>query len=902
MKFFQEPNIFKFSFPLGTELEVSLEESPIISDFIKQEWQLISAHDGIDKSIHYGPNVTYQLSQYGDYTLKSVITNSVGTEKVFYKSFNVPKPNNIIASIQVETPDWQLGNTFQARVVSESTDDFTTSLAFAPSGMTVTEGGEISWDGNFFDFGNHSKLNFGVYIETTGGKSLIKHTLMIDSQLDKKQSKLAQLTYRTTLYTDNINKHRSKFLYKKNNISSYAHTIEDSGFSQLDVSENSVDLDYSTYDGNSFAQTLFDVSYNLENDAIDYLLLQNSSYIERLDEDKLKIATDLPWVLFNSNSLDNYIEVIGDESTDIAATVIDKIDAQFIESNNHGVSDIVYSNMNTHPDNKLKLVDQNFAIQSELQSSKGTKIVNGCKFNDNEQILIGYNSYVHVKNNDSTLYSIDQSSDGNIVESGIFALDQDNNNYCDTFLLVSNRYKQGYDYTQVEAFQITSSGPIKVDAIEMERIYSFKQLKTIYDTGDLSESIIVFDSSSASNYNSPNEPVNATTLSLSTENKITRKQLIYGTGLGIKLSPNKSHIINLVDTNNDDIDEVIIKHNLSADEELIERFAQSYTIYNDSFEVHVIATLHNGVLVPTYVAELSIPSNHISIKESGDILVGNGSQPIIVTPHKEVKAPNNIEQFTANSIFINNDGSRYQITSAGLEKNSSSNQKIWTTPSVETADDNEYMSLQVLGKYQNIVLISYGFTNNLYFINDDSGELILQPNNIKNIVISPDFNETGLLFIEPFYAVDSIQGSSVYRANQLTGIELIHNWNFASRYRIHSMDVSWINIDDDADFELLFRFNKRDGSNEVLTADYNGNNKKISSFLEYLNPTHDLSRSAAWDTKKLGYFAYDTYRSKLTGDIIWQIPFDSFISDTTYKNGIKRFAVSDKNLYLFETR
>lgn len=899
MNAFKAPNIFQFIFSLGAQLEIYPEDPPTISDFIKQEWQLTHAPDGIDKSINYGPKVTYKLTEYGDYTLKHVITNSTGDKKTFYKGFSVPKPSNINATIQVETPNWQLGNKFQAKVVSESTSNFTASLAFGPSGMTVTEEGQITWDGDFFDFGSSSKLYFGVYVETAAGKSLVKHTLVIESKLDKKQFKLAHATYDTALYPDDINKHRSKFLYKKNNAISYAHTIGDYGFNRLDVSASSVDIDYLPYDGDSFALTLFDVSYNSSNDAIDYLLLQNTLYPGELDDDRLKIETDLPWVLFNSNKPNNYVEVTGHENAR-TSDVINKIDAQFIELNSNN-SDMVYSNANTYPDKKLKLVDQNFAVQAEFQNSRITKVIKSCKLSENEEILISHDNYVHVKNNDMTLHHLLPSLNTKIWAFSVFTLDQDNNNYCDTLLFVSNLFKQAEILTKIEAFQINSLGqPIKKDFMETDRLYSFQQLKTIYDVNNSSQNIIMFDQSRISN-----ESINAFIFSLSADNRVVRKPLVYGSGLGIELSPNKSHIINLVDTDNDGIDEVIIKHNLSENEKLIEQYAQLYSEDDNNFEVHVIATLNNGVLIPTYVSELSIQRNkHISIDDKGDVIVGNGLQPFIVTPNKEVKAPNNIEQFVGNNILINNDGSRYQLIGTDLEKYSSSNELLWTTPNVPTGGSNKYTQLRILGKYQDVVLINYGYRNDLHFINDNTGELILQPNNIDHYSISPDFHTTGLLFFD-FRTQGSngaIKGSGVYRVSDLTGIELVHNWHFSLKYRINSMKVSWINIDNDADFELLFRLHTRNDTNEALTADYNGDNQRVYPFTEYMNPTDDLSRSAAWDIKKQGYFSYDTYRSKLTGEIIWQIPVNSFFSDTRYKNGIKQIAVSDNNLYLFETK
>jgi hypothetical protein len=897
---FHEPNIYQFTFPLGTQLNVAIENTIFINDFIKHEWQLIGVPTGVDKSIHYGPTASYQLDHYGDYTLRNITTNSLGEQKTFYKSFNVPKPSNISATIQVNTLNWQLGNTFQAQVISESSPEFTTSLAFGPSGMTVTEEGDITWDGKFFDFGSRSTLNFGVYIETASGKSLVKHTLLAESKLDKTQFKLAQLTYYTGLYPANTNRLRSKFLYEKNNTLSYAHAIGSAGFSQLDVSANNVDLSYTTYDGSSNALTLFDVSYNVSNDAIDYLFLQNTYATTRLEPYQLQIETDLPWVLFNSNNLDNYVEIIGNDTAENRSEIINNVNAQFVELNVNNETDIVYSNTNTPPDNKLKLADKNFVELSELQSSEITKIINQCKLSDNEKILISYDNYVHVKNNDIAIFSLRSNRSGNIGESRIFALDNDNNNFCDTLLFFSNYSTEGQSNTLIEAFDITSSGPIKIDTMETERLYSFQQLKTIFDVSNSTHNIIMFDTSNASHYLSPDEPVNAFTVSLSTDKKIIRNSLVYGAGLDINLSPNKSHIINLVDTNNDGIDEVIINHSLSTNEKLIEQYTQFYT-ENNTFEVHVIATLNDGILEPTFVSKLFIQNDRtVSINDTGDVVVGNGFQPFVVTPTKNVTTPHNFEQFTGNKTYVNNDGSRYQITNSGLEKYSSNNQKLWTNPSLFN-DSNQYSSIKVLGKHQDTILVNYDFKD-LYFINDLTGELVLQPNYVQNYSISPDFNETGLLYLDviPIHgSTGPIQDDGVYRTNDLTGVELVHHWNFPSQYRISRINVSWINIDDDDDFELLFRLDNRDDNNLVLTADYNGNNQKASPYTEYMNPADDLSRSAAWDTKKLGYFSYTSYRSKLTGDIIWKIPFNTFFSDTAYKNGIKQIAVSDFHLYLF---
>lgn len=900
-----EPNIFQFEYPFGTSIQVEpdFEDGQStggtlgLDDFYRQEWQFVAAPEGIDTSIKYGHSVRYDLSQYGHYTLRNTTFNSAGAQRQFEKTFSVAKPSNIDAHIEVVTVDWQLGHPIEAKVVTASSSEFTASFAFGPSGMTVTENGAINWDGKYIDFGEESRLTFGVYVETDSGRVLVKHTLLVESNAEKSQFKIVNNGVGSLLYPNTVKEH-GKPLYETGDVYSYVDGIDASGFTRLDVTENSIDFNYIGPKGYGFGLTVFDVAYNQRTKVVDFLMLQNSMYSGEVAPDRLKIDTEIPWVLFNSNNLEQYVEVAGDENADRALTIINKISAKFTNPLSSESSGVIVTNTNVA--NTAKFVDQRFELQREVVNEKINKILYSCAYNENVQLHVSFNNYL--QSDTAAIYDLREGNE-NLFNSNIVSLDRNNDGYCDTLIYSAHFNQDNQNRSHISAFNITNNGPIKLDSIVVDRLYSFNQSGPLVDISDNSQHVVMFDRTNGSNLSFPDEEVSAYLFSLSSEDKIVRSELIYGSGLDIILSANKSHILNIVDTNGDGVNEAIIGHSLSEQESFILNYAQPYMIRDKNFRTYVIASLNNGVLTPLYVSQLLAQNQaHLSINSNSDIVVGNGLYPQIYSKNKQIKTPQNLSDYQGN-VYLDDDGSRYQATESGLTKFDKNGVTLWTIPSLPRNGFSKFEAVRLLGRYQNIAVVNYGYASDIYFIDDTNGELLLDSFDIMDFSISPDFNSTGLIYIEAkdvVGATGSIRGSGVYRAKDEVGVELVRNWSFSNKYRIRRQDVSWLNLDDDQDYELIFRLERRE-SNEVFTTDYNGDNQRVTKIEDRFNPTHDISRSAAWDIDRRGYFYYRFYFDKLSNEIIWELPVNSSYSDTRYENNLKQLAISDRSLYLFES-
>ncbi|ESP92238.1 hypothetical protein [Pseudoalteromonas luteoviolacea] len=786
----------------------------------------------------------YTFESPGEYTVTLNAIDSSGNigtaaEQVYVTG---KKRETLIieADISVKS-ELKEGELFTAQLNIENLDNYTIKLTSGPKSMTLSPSGEIKWDGQLDDgyhFADTVYYSIEVIDEGENKSENVKGVVAIPTN-----TKVSSVFH----YTGDYPTYNRSWPVGSDKAAQLLPSSDDyrDGIYWLTIQDDKLKVDSNLLSRNSEGPIL-DVSYSDDTQSMVYLYA---------NENNLSAGTG-GYKSFQSSADTNHIFEF--------ATPRDYPAPRLVDLNGDDTLEVV----NMIGNNRVEIFDATY-VRSEhqlpryltfftWQSWKACDLDGDGKkelafFATNptlKEVKLVLSSF---KDNALTDFEVHQQGyyqwHGSIVNNTLF-VDQDNNGVCEGLLTLGEnetgeQYLSWYIY---EEGSLIKKGQLNTN--EFGSLYH-DAFAIVDDSSGVGG--ILFQSDNG--------------LTLVGYDQIKQGFIAnaysYVAGLEVIPNVNNSTIIGQSDIDGDGARELILKHVVSSEDAISSTLLNWQNSSSGKDTYLIAASLEDNKIKPKYISNLSTRYSRKSTAAGSRVVpLNDGSLMINVYEYTDIiDERNNFRKrhFSpgyGNSMVMRSDGSYYQEVGSEyiLYDVDRVEQKRIPIPSSELSDG------YVLSAHDGVELVRLsnrlGSQQRHFLINGHSSQIeVLE--DVKHVSPHPEFNKNGLIYVywqipywsQPTYneAVTKIDNgyrfgqSGIYKVTK-DNIELVESWQekVFSIYQEDVLDVYWVNVDDDPEFELIHHVietSKWGGverdSSYAFVADQNGDNLKYIQTYRY---------------------------------------------------------------------
>jgi hypothetical protein len=832
------------------DLNIYDNESPDFN-FVTVSWQIKDENNTV---IFESDNISeeYKFSTSGIYNVTLFVKDSFANVSRYSENVHVLLKDDSLdldTNINV-TSELSTNSDYQAKIdVSDSNHHY--SIAYGPEGLTIDSDGNILWNGTPENHLLANEINYGVRVtDEESGKSTILNT-----SINITPEEVTVKSYNQ---------------FNSNYFDSSIHLIK-----AIDDNNDLVVLSYS-YDGNykviglidgllqveqhylplSPEQALRDIHYSPELEEFDFLIREVSSLTSENPNKKF----------YRYSNLDNIIE----EET----------------------GPVIYGNsqylLPLAGESDLEFFDPNFDQISMCDFFPGGK----------KEIL---SSDTNGTIDDASLHYWQDGIKNQLTLSGkIYEfIDSNYNEQCEYILGYSHVFVNNEAQTLIEKFQWSNNALEKLAPdlfIKAQPFFHSNGPQVTHPESGYGG--ILF-----------NEFINNDTsqwvhIGLDNLGAFVTSNINSNANLGIHLSPKNSQLRASLDIDNDNKNEWIFMHKITENDPIYEKLGY-HNEHNRAHSVIVAAKLEDNKLEPIYTSAIAVDNaSSLSTFSNGDLVFGNGKLPIVMDSATQFKKGFGNSDISNNQAYYAfEDGRYYQLKDSTLSFFDHNLNEIWSFAISEHITDivniHSLNNITVHDTYNdNIDFIT--LNDHWIILNRDTGKVVGQQiSNLDNFSLHPNFSTNGFVFLSPPHHEFSETSDESNQSLNISGVYVVNDENISLKYnwresvfskvnvRIHSF--SWVDVDNDAEMEIVAYFSKRLDSNDnyyYYFADIEGGQVTVAKIPiedknnhEYLfrrvqsnnNRCYEPSCKVVLQSSAGNILAID----KLTGIKLWQLEFES---------------------------